>query len=541
MGFLDFISGSDDPSTQDSSGLSQADRRQVLFGGLGQLGATLLAAGQPMEGSQRAQFLAQAGQVPQQMQQARLSAVQAKLAGQKYKDDQQANALLKTPEFQAALAKLPPEMQAIAKLGPTQAVQAVQQHTLLERQQAQLEAQNTREDKRYTAMADRDDKRSETQMRLLNEREKGLYERLGISQQGATDRAGMKPTQPGQLITMPDGSRRGTDVFGRPVNIPAPAAPPGPTSQLPGFQVPGMTPQSGPRPAGFNPAQAQLAAPPVQSGPPPQQALDLSQLDPSPHGWELDGSALDKLPPEEQRKAYEIATYKREPLPIGRQRTDAKNTLIMDTVGALTKGKYDPSLYKRIQDANKEISSTGQTGKAIQSMNTAGGHMADLWDATLKLSNGQAAPLNNLLNNIKKNTGDVDVLKAETAAQAVGEEVAKALHGAGAIGQEDKATWVRKFAATKNSPEQMQGVLMEARQLMIRRENSYRTKYTDDTNGAQYRGKIWGDDVRKGLDDIASHRFPSAKAGGGPSAGFKKNGYTFKGGDPSDKSNWDKD
>jgi len=68
MGFLSDILGQSDDQTPDpSTGLTNNDRAQVGWHGLTNLGAILMAGGQPMWGADRAKYLAALGQVPQGM------------------------------------------------------------------------------------------------------------------------------------------------------------------------------------------------------------------------------------------------------------------------------------------------------------------------------------------------------------------------------------------------------------------------------------------------------------------------------------------
>jgi len=78
-----FVAGSADPKTLDAGGLTQADRRQALFAGLTDIGAKLMAAGEPMWGHQRAQYLAGLGSVPADMQRMRTGIAQQRLLGVK--------------------------------------------------------------------------------------------------------------------------------------------------------------------------------------------------------------------------------------------------------------------------------------------------------------------------------------------------------------------------------------------------------------------------------------------------------------------------
>lgn len=121
-GIADAIGGSSDPSTEDQNGLTQADRRKVLFGGLTNMGALLLAAGQPQYGSERARYLAQLGSVPGNMQSMAYNMGQQKLLGMKTQQAaiqmQQAareRQVLASPEFQQQLAGLDPATAALLK------------------------------------------------------------------------------------------------------------------------------------------------------------------------------------------------------------------------------------------------------------------------------------------------------------------------------------------------------------------------------------------------------------------------------------------
>jgi hypothetical protein len=70
MSILDHLFGTGgDQSVDPRTGLTRADRYQQGFGMLGQVGALLMAAGQPISPESRARVLAGFGQLPQQMQQ----------------------------------------------------------------------------------------------------------------------------------------------------------------------------------------------------------------------------------------------------------------------------------------------------------------------------------------------------------------------------------------------------------------------------------------------------------------------------------------
>lgn len=119
---FDAIFGSDDPSTADSTGLTSADRRQVGFGGLTQMGALLMAAGEPMWGNERARYLAALGGVPSTMAATRRSMAQTKLDNTKAQavkaeidSKTRLREVMQAPEFLQQFSGLPPHLQAVAK------------------------------------------------------------------------------------------------------------------------------------------------------------------------------------------------------------------------------------------------------------------------------------------------------------------------------------------------------------------------------------------------------------------------------------------
>jgi len=122
-GLLDSIMGSNDPSTADpATGLLESQRHQLAFNSLGQIGALLLAAGQPQMPGQNAQYLAQLGNVPGNTiaQAAQMSQQgyqnQRNIAAQRQNQQQQElQAYIQTPEFQQAFEGLPPATKAVAR------------------------------------------------------------------------------------------------------------------------------------------------------------------------------------------------------------------------------------------------------------------------------------------------------------------------------------------------------------------------------------------------------------------------------------------
>jgi hypothetical protein len=122
-GLLDSILGSDDPSTADpQTGLLQSQRRQLGFNSLGNIGAILLAAGENIMPQQRAQLLAQLGNVPTNTMEQQNALVQQGALNQRSlalkrqnQQQQQLQTLLQSPDFQAKFSGLPPPQKALVE------------------------------------------------------------------------------------------------------------------------------------------------------------------------------------------------------------------------------------------------------------------------------------------------------------------------------------------------------------------------------------------------------------------------------------------
>ena len=112
-GLFDSLMGAGDTEEQNpQTGLLASQQRQLAFNALGNIGATLLAAGQNLMPAERARILAGLGDVPNQM-------MAQQLAMQRMAKDRRAEAqdaelakLGRSPEFQQAVSQMPPELQA---------------------------------------------------------------------------------------------------------------------------------------------------------------------------------------------------------------------------------------------------------------------------------------------------------------------------------------------------------------------------------------------------------------------------------------------
>ena len=127
------LSAPDNTNVDPTTGMTEAQRQQSIYGTIGNLGALLLAAGQKQMPADRAKYLAQIGNIPGQMQQQMTEAQKLLMQKQQFQTNQvlqkqqlEQNALklkqqtalsdyLKQPEITTALDSLSPEMKVIAR------------------------------------------------------------------------------------------------------------------------------------------------------------------------------------------------------------------------------------------------------------------------------------------------------------------------------------------------------------------------------------------------------------------------------------------
>ena len=127
------LSAPDNTNVDPTTGMTEAQRQQSIYGTIGNLGALLLAAGQKQMPAERAKYLAQIGNIPGQMQQQMTEAQKLLMQKQQFQTNQvlqkqqlEQNALklkqqtalsdyLKQPEITTALDSLSPEMKVIAR------------------------------------------------------------------------------------------------------------------------------------------------------------------------------------------------------------------------------------------------------------------------------------------------------------------------------------------------------------------------------------------------------------------------------------------
>jgi hypothetical protein len=183
---------------------------------------------------------------------------------------------------------------------------------------------------------------------------------------------------------------------------------------------------------------------------------------------------------------------------------------------------YDAGDYAAKNAALKGFS-TGKEGTALRSFNVATDHLETLGTMADALNNGNIQLLNKAGNMWNQQTGVAAPTNFNAVKEIVGKEVVKAIVAGGGGVEERKE--MSQLLDAANSPAQLKGVITHFKELM----------------GAQRDGLVDQYQRTTGRTDGATAFAPSkrgASVGPTPAAGVVEGGYKFKGGDPSDKSNW---
>ncbi len=166
----------------------------------------------------------------------------------------------------------------------------------------------------------------------------------------------------------------------------------------------------------------------------------------------------------------------------------------------------------------------GTSGQNALALSQAALHLQSYRQLTDALQNGQIPMINDLVNRIRKETGDEKVTNPRLAMQALGSEIGKTFKGAGVMGEKDAENWVSKFS-TGGSPEQMRGAVQEAANLLSSRrdlmEQRYKSNFYLGKDGPRFFDKTYPgvnqalDAMSGGTGKVTLGAGNAAPAGGG--------------------------
>jgi hypothetical protein len=183
--------------------------------------------------------------------------------------------------------------------------------------------------------------------------------------------------------------------------------------------------------------------------------------------------------------------------------TDAQNDALFGPNGAVTTGRLDPNkinsktasifadaelknpgtdFAKTSSDINSGRKAdadftTGKSGNAIRSFNVGIAHLDTLGNLADALNNGDLKAFNRIGNAIATQTGKPAPTNFGAAKKIVGDELVKAIVGAGGTGHDREE--VAKTIDAANSPAQLKGAINTVQELMVGQlgglEQQYRT------------------------------------------------------------------
>ncbi len=240
--------------------------------------------------------------------------------------------------------------------------------------------------------------------------------------------------------------------------------------------------------------------------------------DPSLHGDEYLGT----LPPLVADTVRAIAEG-RQPLPAGKWGEQLREMAF----------HYKPELRGQTYGGRAAAERSFGGGKAadnVTALNTVMGHIGALSESAKGLNNSAWRTGNKLLNKYLEETGDPRVARFLTDAHAVAAELGRVFKGTVTEGEIKRQM---ELIDSSRSPAQLKAQMQEFAKLIRSRINSMEDTYKRTT----------GRDSAEGLLTPHSREVLDQLEGGStaaPETGTVMDGYRFKGGDPAEKSNWEK-
>jgi hypothetical protein len=187
-----------------------------------------------------------------------------------------------------------------------------------------------------------------------------------------------------------------------------------------------------------------------------------------------------------------------------------------------------------IASQNKAVRefTSGKLGASVRSFNVGLAHLDTLGQLADAMSNKDTQAINRVGNYFATQTGAEAPVKFEAAKKVVTDEIVKAIVGAGGTGHDREEA--AKTVSAASSPAQLRGVINTYKELMVGQLGGLEQ---------QYRTGSGRDDFHKFLSPQAQALYgkhSAAPVPSGPAVGTVDGGFRFKGGDPAQKSNWER-
>lgn len=137
--------------------------------------------------------------------------------------------------------------------------------------------------------------------------------------------------------------------------------------------------------------------------------------------------------------------------------------------------QYDPS-YTQARKGVWDDFTKGKSAQNSTAINTVIAHAGTVSELTDALQNKDLRLVNALINRFRTETGKPEINNAETAIQAMGNEMMRVFRQVQASEQETKA-WESRFNAAKNSPAQLKGALQTGAKLLEGRIDALKDQF----------------------------------------------------------------
>jgi hypothetical protein len=185
---------------------------------------------------------------------------------------------------------------------------------------------------------------------------------------------------------------------------------------------------------------------------------------------------------------------------------------------------YDAKDYGTHASAQKYWAS-GAGGRQVNAINTAFSHLGNLQATAVELKNGGVPAWNAFANRIARGAGQPAPTNFEAQKEVVGDEVVKAMVGAGGGTLEDRKA-IKEILDGAAAPDQMSGAMDKLRDLLAGKLESTETQYKKGTGKDDFQDYL-NPEVRSYLPQGGKKGAPAAAAGGGGEATKVLNGVTY--------------
>lgn len=154
---------------------------------------------------------------------------------------------------------------------------------------------------------------------------------------------------------------------------------------------------------------------------------------------------------------------------------------------------YDVATHQTVQKAMKDFG-TGKQGNTVRSFNVGLTHLDTLGKLADALNNGDTQLINKISNAVATQTGSTAPTNFEAAKKIVGDEIVKAIVGAGG-GVADREDMAKQVSAA-NTPAQLKGVINTFKELMVGQLGGLEQQYESSTKRKDFADKYLSPEAR---------------------------------------------